>query len=473
VVCLEGDASALAGCPDGNVRSGATGQNLASVFFTSGSTGEPKGIECTHRATLLTFLGCDWIRFGEHVVMLQMAPMSWDGMPLELWPPLLYGGRSVLLPERVPTPALLGQVIRREGVNTAFLTTALLNVVMDEEPEALAGLEHLMWGGEAVSVRHVALAREQLPAARLSHLYGPVESTVIATAYDLPAELPPGSVPIGPPIGNTRVYLVDRDMELVPVGMPGELCIGGDGLARGYLGRPDLTAERFVPSPFGDGERLYRTGDVAIWLPDGNLVFKGRVDDQVKIRGHRIEPGEVEAVLRQHPAVREAVVLARPATGGKRLAAYVVVEGERPGAAEYRRFLQERLPEYLVPSAFVELDALPLRTNGKVDRGALPEPRWEAERSEYVAPRTELEEELAAIWGEVLRVERVGVHDNFFDLGGDSITSIRVISRVRQAFEAPIPVGAIFVAPTVAELAEQVESSAIEAILAAREGDER
>jgi amino acid adenylation domain-containing protein len=473
VVSLDADAASLARLPETNVASGVLAENLACIFFTSGSLGEPKGIECPHRATVRTFFGTEFMHFGDDVVMLQMAPMSWDGLPLELWSPLLHGGRSVQLPERVPTPALLADVIRRECVNTVFLTTALFNVVMDEAPEALAGVGQLMWGGEAVSARHVALARERLPEARMVHAYGPAESTVYATTYDLAAPPAGGrTIPVGSPIANTLAFLLDREMEPVPVGMPGELYIGGEGLARGYMTRPDLTAERFLPSPFGGGGRLYRTGDLMRWLPDGNLEFVGRADDQVKIRGHRIEPGEVEAALRGHPAVREAVVLARPVpTGGRRLAAYVVPEGTAAGTAEYRRYLGERLPGYMVPAAFVELGVLPLRANGKVDRQRLPAPRWEAERGEYVPPRTDLEEDLAAIWGEVLRVERVGVHDNFFDLGGDSIASMRVASRVRQAFEAPISVGTIFTAPTVAQLAEQVESSVIDAILAAREGE--
>ncbi|TMC01083.1 MAG: amino acid adenylation domain-containing protein, partial [Chloroflexi bacterium] len=458
VVRLDGEE--LAGQPEWAPASGVVAENLACIFFTSGSLGEPKGIECTHRALVRTFVGADFMEFGEDVVYLQMAPMSWDGLPLELWPPLLYGGRSVLLPERVPTPALVGEVIRRERVDTVFLTTSLLNVIMDEAPEALAGLRHLMTGGEAVSLRHVALARERLPETRLVHAYGPVESTVYATTYDLPADLGGEStIPIGAPIGNTRVYVVDRRGQAVPVGVPGELWIGGDGLARGYMGQPGQTAERFVPDPFsGDGGRLYRTGDLVRWREDGNLEFLGRLDDQVKIRGHRIEPGEVESVLGQHPGVRKTVVLVRrDPLGRKRLVAYVV--GEGLGAAGYRGYLRERLPEYLVPSAFVELAELPLRANGKVDRQRLPEPGWEAERGEYEAPRDEVEAALAGVWSEVLRVERVGVHDNFFELGGDSIASIRVVSRVRQALGAELPVRAVFTTPTIAGLADQVREA--------------
>src|SRR2546430_10345451 len=377
-----------------------------------------------------TFFGTDFMAYGEDVLYLQMAPMSWDGLPLGLWPPLLYGGRSVLLPERVPTPSLLAEVIAREGVNTVWLTTSLLNVVMDEAPQALDGVRQLMTGGEAVSVRHLELARRQLPQARLVNGYGPAESTVFATTYRLPEGVP-ASIPIGRPLANTRVYVLDREGQPAPVGGPGDLHIAGDGLARGYMAQPGQTAERFVPDPFAsDGGRLYRTGDLVRWLADGNLEFLGRVDDQVKIRGHRIEPGEVEAVLGRHPSVRKTVGLVRPdPPGRKRLGAHVVDE---VGASELREHLRQRLPEYMVPSAWVLVEELPLRANGKVDRQRLPAPEWESERAEYEAPRDDVESALAEVWSDVLRVERVGVHDNFFELGGDSILSIQVVARAAE-----------------------------------------
>ena len=299
----------------------------------------------------------------------------------------------------------------------------------------------------------------------------PTETTVCASAHLCRGEYPQGP-PIGKPISNVRLYVLGRDMQPVPVGVAGELCVGGVSVARGYLARPDLTAERFVPDPFSGqaGARLYRTGDLVRWLPDGELEFLGRIDDQVKVRGFRIELGEIEAVLTEHPQVRDAVVLAKEIgpEGERRLVGYVVpVDGVEPGGGELRSFLRERLPEYMVPSAFMVLEEFPLTPNGKVDRRALPDPdgaRRDLE-SEYVAPRTEIEAKLAAICSELLGVDKVGVYDNFFDLGGHSLLATQFMSRIREAFGVEVPLRSLFEGPTVADLARAVEQ--------AREGDGR
>jgi acyl carrier protein len=303
--------------------------------------------------------------------------------------------------------------------------------------------------------------------------YGPTEATTFSCCYPAPRPLPGScdSLPIGGPIANTRVYVLDRYLSPVPTGVPGELYIGGDGLARGYLGRPALTAERFVPDPFGaePGSRLYRTGDRVRWLPEGVLEFLGRLDQQVKVRGYRVEPAEVEAALAEHSAVREAAVVARADPAGeKHLVAYVVPREERnegaPPAAELRRFLEGRLPGYMVPSAFVVVGALPLTASGKLDRAVLPTLAPSAgtgleREAAFVAPRTTAETVLAAIWAEVLGVSRVGVHDNFFALGGHSLLATQVVSRIRSEFALDMPLRLLFERPTVSGLAGAVEQA--------------
>jgi acyl carrier protein len=304
---------------------------------------------------------------------------------------------------------------------------------------------------------------------RWINTYGPTEATVIATLYEAGVsrgEEMECEAPIGRPISNTQSYVVDRRQRPVPVGVGGELCIGGEGLARGYLNRPETTAEKFIPNPFispGEGGgRLYRTGDIVRHLPDGNIEYLGRIDHQVKIRGYRIELEEIETALQQHPAIREAVVLAREdEPGNKRLVAYLVsVQEAAPTTGELHSFLRQKLPVYMAPAAYVWLESLPMTTNGKIDRRALPAPdktRPELEAA-FVAPRTPAEERLAAIYAEALGLERVGIRDHFFDLGGHSLLAMQVVSRVRQAFEIELPLRSLFETPTVAELAENIET---------------
>jgi len=307
----------------------------------------------------------------------------------------------------------------------------------------------LLGGGDVLSVRHVEKCLHELRNCRLINGYGPTENTTFTCCYSMPDPKQVGhSISIGRPIANTQAYVLDGYLWPAPVGVPGELYLGGAGLARGYLNRPAVTAERFVPDPFGQpGERLYRTGDLVRWTRDGTLEFLGRIDQQVKIRGFRVEPGEIEAVLEQHPAVREAAVLARPdETGQARLIAYVVPRDETPALEVLRRHLQESLPDYMAPAAYVFLDALPLTAHGKLDRKSLPEPQ--AARpgldSVYVAPRNETEETLAAIWRELLGLDRIGVSDNFFALGGHSLLATQVMSRVRERLQVDVPLRELF-----------------------------
>jgi aryl carrier-like protein len=328
----------------------------------------------------------------------------------------------------------LGQVVREEQVSVLWLTAGLFHELVDTGLESLAGVRCLLAGGEALSVAHVRRAQAEL-GCELINGYGPTECTTFSACG---SHFEPGAlehtVPIGRPISNTRLYVLDEVLQPVPIGVEGELYIAGAGLARGYLNRAGLTAQRFVANPFGEGERLYRSGDRVRYRADGNLEFLGRRDAQVKIRGYRIELGEIEAALLTHTAVSQAVVVVREdEPGERRLVGYVVSDQGVLEVAELRAFLKQRLPEHLVPSVWVQLDAMPLTANGKIDRAALPAPEGRPEVGAYIAPRTRIEATLASIWGEVLRVERVGIQDNFFELGGDSIQSIKVVARAGQA----------------------------------------
>ena len=464
VVCMDTDHDALAAASPGNpVRvSGPT--SLAYVIYTSGSTGEPKGTCAEHRNILRLVQGQDYVAFGPTQRVLAMAPIAFDASTYELWGPLLNGGRCVLYQERVPSGESMAALINAQGITDLFLTTALFNTLVDTAVKVLEPVRTVLTGGEAHSMAHFRRALQALPQTQLVHVYGPTETTTFATSYSVPADLPAElqSIPIGRPLANTTTYVLDTELRLVPVGGVGELYIGGDGVARGYLHREALTAERFVADPFSEqpGARLYRTGDLVRWLADGTLEFLGRQDQQVKLRGFRIELGEIEAALTAHPVVRQAVVMLREdAPGDKRLAAYVVLGSEADFVAEdLRAHLRAVLPDYMLPSAFVALTELPLTSNGKVDRRALPVPHWGAGSSrEFVAPRTPLEAQLAAIWAEVLHIESVGIHDNFFELGGDSLLISRAVSRIRDAYSIEMPINLVFDQPTIFEISAHVD----------------
>ncbi|MGC4808259.1 amino acid adenylation domain-containing protein [Micromonospora sp. DT233] len=439
---------------------GPDADHLACVLYTSGSTGRPKGTALTHRAIVDSLVGQDFIRLDADETVLHLSSVNWDAALFEIFGPLLHGGTCALYPAGPVTPDGIVAAIRRHGVTTTFLTTTLFNLVVEQCPAELGPLRQVLFGGEAASAPHTRDLAARWPDLRLVNGYGPVESTLIVTAHqvrDVPADAV--SVPIGRPLARTTVEVLDEELRPVPVGVAGELYLGGDALARGYVGQAGLTAERFVPDPAGGGRRLYRTGDRGRWRDDGTLEFGGRVDGQVKIRGRRIELGEIEAALSSRPDVAVAAVAARAdVPGDARLVAYVVpVAGHTvPAAAELRRWLRERLPTYLVPSAFVALTELPMTRTGKLDRAALPAPDASAapERP-YAEPRTDAEATLAKLWAETLRLDRVGVHDDFFDLGGHSLAIVRLAAR---ACDLGLPVGVadILEHPTVAALAEAV-----------------
>ena len=437
---------------------GLGGEHLACVLHTSGSTGRPKGVEVPHRAIVRLVRGADYAAFGEDEVVLHLAPLAFDASSLEIWGPLLNGGRLVIHPPGPPTPAGLRAIVSAERVTTLWLSAGLFHVVVDEDLEALRPLRHLLAGGDVLSPAHVRMVQERLPHLTLTNGYGPTEGATFTACHPVAASdtLEP-SVPIGRPIANTRVYVLDRHGRPCPPGVPGELHLAGAGLARGYAREPALTARRFVPDPFGEapGGRMYRTGDRARWRSDGRLEFMGRLDAQLKIRGHRVEPAEVENALTALPGVAAAAVAGHGAEAHtRRLVAHVMLrDGARETAASLREALRARLPEPLVPSSFVLVERMPLTAAGKLDRGALPPP--EAPPVEAAAPpRTATEAALAAAWSQILGRD-VGREDHFFELGGDSIQAIQVVARARAAGLEITP-AEVFEHPVLADLARRV-----------------
>ncbi|WP_444546333.1 non-ribosomal peptide synthase/polyketide synthase [Archangium lansingense] len=461
VVSVDGEREEIGRRPESNLGVGVGGGNLAYVMYTSGSTGRPKGVGVPHRAVVRLVRGADYVKLGEGEVVLQLAPMAFDASTLEVWGALLSGAKLVVYPAGTPTLEELGRALGEKGVTVLWLTAALFEQMQAKQGEALGKVKQVLAGGDVLPVERV---RERLAGGGvLINGYGPTENTTFSCCNRMEGGEEVGArVSIGRPITNTKAYVLDGEMEPVPVGVVGELYVGGEGLAVGYVSRPELTAERFVPSPFGRGERLYRTGDMVRWQGDGKLEFLGRRDGQVKVRGYRIELGEVEAVLGRHPAVGEVVVVAREdVPGDKRLVAYAVAKpGQVLEAGALRSFMKEKLPEYMVPAAVVELEALPLTPNGKVDRKALPAPDFrEGEGEGFTAPSTPVQQKLARIFEEVLGLERVGAEGDFFELGGHSLLATQLVSRVREAFGVELPLRDVFEAPSVEALSGRVEKS--------------
>ena len=430
--------------------------DLGYIIYTSGSTGKPKGVMIEHRgiANLKTFFA-KTCHLGEPDRMLQFASSSFDASVWEIFACLLTGGTLYIVPkEMVYNFTAFENFINQNGITIALLPPTYLTGI---EPERISGLKQLFTGGSAITKGLVDKWKGKLT---YYNAYGPTESTVIASTWKYnEQQLGNGSVPIGGPISNTEIYILDQHQRLLPIGVAGELCIGGDGLARGYLNRPELTAEKFVANPYCDGAKIYKTGDLARWLPDGHIEFLGRIDHQVKIRGFRIELGEIESALLNYPSVKEAVVIAREdRPGDQYLAAYFVSDHELT-TDELKEHLGKELPEYMVPPYIVRLDSMPLTPNDKIDRKALPEPARDLNHdTQFVAPRDEKEAILAKVWQEVLRTERIGIRDNFFNLGGDSIKAIQVLSRL-NAYQLKLEMKDLFKHPVIEELGDFVKLS--------------
>jgi amino acid adenylation domain-containing protein/non-ribosomal peptide synthase protein (TIGR01720 family) len=462
IVSLEADAPLIAQQPESAPASGGSLGDLAYLIYTSGTTGTPKAVLVEH-GNLLQVLHASQTSFGYRADDVQpwLASVAFDIAAFELFNPLLVGG-TVVIQTQAQILDLPQLVVELQSWTLLHAVPSLLRQIVSAAElgttERYQGLRRIWVGGDAVPPELLADTLAVFPQAELVVLYGPTEATIICACHRVERKQPPTRPIIGRPLPNAQLRLYDANRQLVPIGVAGELYIGGGSVTRGYQNRPELTAEKFV---LIDGQRWYRSGDVARFLPDGTLEFLGRTDAQVKIRGYRIEIGEVEAALALHPQVREAVVLARADGGEQRLVAYLVPDGETtPTADDVRQFLLAKLPPYMVPSAFVILESLPLTRHGKVDRKALPAPDQSnlAHAASYVAPQNEIEQTLAGIWAEVLRLERVGVHDNFFSLGGDSILSIQVIARANQAGLRLTP-RQIFQHQTIAELATVADTA--------------
>ena len=458
VVCVDRDHESLIGESDGQPASGVTPENLAYVIYTSGSTGKPKGVEVTHRS-VVNFLGSMRREPGlsEQDCLLAVTTLSFDIAGLEFYLPLTTGACVVVAPQAVLADgASLARLIRDSNITAMQATPVTWRLLLESGWAGTPGLK-ILCGGEAVPRE---LANRLLTAgAGVWNLYGPTETTIWSAVHRIDSR--PGSVPIGKPIANTQVYILDDRDQLVPRGVPGELYIGGDGLARGYLHRAELTAERFVLNPFRPGEKLYRTGDLVRWLPDGNLEYIGRMDHQIKLRGFRIELGEIETAIEQQPDVRQAVVLVREdVPNDQRLTAYVTARDRAAvDGKTLRAALSSRLPEYMLPSQWVFLDEFPLTPNRKVDRRALPAPEVDETNMSLSAPATtESEIKVAAIWQELLRQARVGANDNFFDLGGHSLLVVQLQSRLRKLFDCDISLVELFQRPTVSAIASQLDA---------------
>ncbi len=436
--------------------------NLAYVIYTSGSTGKPKGVCVPHRAVNRLVMNTNYIKFNPSDRVAQASSFSFDAATFELWGALLNGACLVgISRDVILSPEDLSHQISASKISILFLTTALFNQMALQMPAAFRSVRYLLFGGEAVDPASVKIVVNTDPPKRLLHVYGPTENTTFTSwcpVENISADA--RAIPIGKPVSNTTIYILDQTLCPVPIGVPGELYTGADGLARGYLNRPGLNAEKFIPNPFceGPGALLYKTGDLARFLPDGNIEFLGRIDNQVKVRGFRIELGEIEAVLKQHPSVREIVVIAREdQPGDKRLTAYVVPNKKSTVTTnELQGFLKKKLPDYMIPSVFVLLDTLPLTVNGKVDHRALPAPdnnTTDTGRT-YVAPRNKLETQLTEIWEKILGVHPIGITDNFFDLGGHSLLAVQLTSEIRKITSKDFPVMALFHNQTIERLAK-------------------
>jgi len=459
VFCLDRDWEIIDSLSQQNLDSGVKAENFAYVMYTSGSTGQPKGVSIIHQGVVRLVKQTNYVELTSSQVFLQLAPFSFDASTFETWGCLLNGSRLVVMSPGTPSLETIGKIIEKNQVTTLWLTAALFQLMVDEQQERLKSVTQLLAGGDVLPLSHVEKVMAYLPDCQLINGYGPTENTTFTCCYQVQQKSEQQiSVPIGRPISNTQVYILDANLQPVPIGIPGELHIGGDGLARDYLNRPELTKEKFIPNPFDNNSKLYKTGDLARYLPDGNIEFIGRIDNQVKLRGFRIELGEIESALSTHPQVRQTVVICREdIPGNKQLVAYLLTSEPELNSTELRPYLQSKLPEYMVPSAFVLLDNLPLTPNGKIDRKALPAPDINLTRShEYVPPQTETEKHIATVLQEVLQLEKVSIYDNFFELGANSLMLVKIHSNLQEILSIELPLVDMFTYPNIKALSQHL-----------------
>jgi amino acid adenylation domain-containing protein len=451
--------------PSSDPRSRVNADDVMNVIYTSGSTGKPKGTEIPHRGVSGFFMDEDYASWGPGAVSLHHSALSWDGHTLDIYPALLTGGRVEIHQGAEGDPMAVASHAAACGATVLLLTATAFNTVIDIDVSLLKGLRYLMIGGEALSTAHVARAMAELPGTRIINAYGPAECAVVSCVHSIRlCDTAAPSIPIGRPVGDRAVYLLDEAGDSVPDGSTGEVCVGGPAVALGYVNRAALTAERFVPDPFSGelGTRLYRTGDLARSGPDGVLEFVGRIDDQVKIRGFRVEPAEVATVLRSHPSVLDAAVVPHRDQSGRCLGlfAYIVTTGRPASVGELRSFLRTELPEVMVPSAIMRIDRLPLTGNGKLDRMALPTPGPRDRMSgpiEHAAPETETEKFLATTWEELLKISPISLTHDFFDLGGQSLLAAQLMSRISRKFGIKIPLHLLYESSQLAQFASVLD----------------
>jgi amino acid adenylation domain-containing protein len=483
VVCLEQEWNAIAQESDENLSLSCISDQLAYVIYTSGSTGTPKGVMVPHRAVNRLVCETNYVQIEPSDRIAQVANLAFDAATFEIWGALLNGAQIIGIDREITlSPTNFVSELQQQNVSILFLTTALLNQAVSQIPAAFRSLKYLLFGGEMANVDRVRSLLEQGKPQHLIHVYGPTENTTFSTWYEV-QEVPENAttIPIGQAIANTQVYLLDAHLKPVPASVCGEIYLGGEGLAQGYLNRPELTVERFVDGRFVGSEgwgveggeetsnlRLYKTGDRAFYRSDGNLEFLGRTDYQIKIRGFRVELGEVEMAIAHYPTVQTAVVIVRERNGdsqNRQLIAYVVPKDSTVlTERELRLFLKQSLPGYMVPAAFVVMDRFPLTANGKVDQKALPPPELTVTREPPTLPNTSLEAVLVELWTQLLG-RKVGIHDHFFELGGHSLLATQLVSRIRDRFQVELPLRSIFETPTIAELAQKIESLSQEVTL--------
>ncbi|MEW9698047.1 amino acid adenylation domain-containing protein [Paenibacillus sp. SI8] len=435
-------------------------QAIAYLMYTSGSTGKPKGNLTSHKSIVRVVRETNYIRISEMDVLVSFSNFAFDGSTFDIYGALLNGAALVLIDKAAMSDMdVMSETIEREKVTLFFLTTALFNTFVDLRVECLKNIRHVLFGGERVSVKHVKRAFDYLGPGRLIHVYGPTESTVFATYYPLD-RISERLIPIGSPISNTQVYILSESGRVQPVGVKGEICIAGDGLAKGYLHRTELNDLKFVENPYAPGTKMYRTGDLGRWLPNGNIDYLGRADSQVKIRGFRIEMGEIEAKLLEIPGIKEAIVTMKETEMGiTHLIAYFVSD-IGVSRSSIRVALARSLPDFMIPTLFVPLESLPLTQNGKINQKVLPEPDWNLlANAEYTAPETEVEHHLLTMWSELLGVEKIGTTDNFFHVGGQSLKAMAFLAGVRSAYGVHVPLKEMFLSPTVKELAVYISKA--------------
>ncbi|MEX0267856.1 amino acid adenylation domain-containing protein [Leptolyngbyaceae cyanobacterium UHCC 1019] len=484
VICLEQEWGAIAQESDENLSTSCTSDQLAYVIYTSGSTGTPKGVMVSHRAVNRLVCETNYVQIEPGDRVAQVANLAFDAATFEVWGALLKGAQLIGIErETTLSPIEFVTELQQHQISILFLTTALFNQIASQIPDAFRSLTYLLFGGEMVNVDCVRSVVQQGKPQHLIHVYGPTENTTFSTWYEV-QDVPENAtmIPIGQAIANTQVYLLDANLNPVPAGVSGEIYVGGAGLARGYLNRPELTAERFmnavckgqstepqnllnsilrsrsVSEGVTPNSALYKTGDRALYRPDGNLEFLGRTDNQIKLRGFRVELGEIETVLAQHPLIQTAVVVVREIDQDRQLVAYVVPISAISAELDLRSFLKSKLPAYMLPAAFVLLEAFPLTANGKVDQKALPPPNLSTVKVDLtMAPTTSVEASLVELWTQLLGHNQVGIHDNFFELGGHSLLATQLVSRICDRFRVELPLRSVFEAPTIAELAQRIE----------------